>query len=185
MRNERVDNILIDLFGCSTSELSNVSKFKVIIPPEEHVVGLADWDINSKRVSILDSPVIEQSVSRSRNRDLFVQGRFRRHVIAFEVRNEGVAQPGFQFVQPWKDRLLASAMKAMSVDGDRNPDRKNDESPAAPHDRFANHPADSHDQAAESARMDALTNAQMSASPTMPSHIGTIRKLGPPVPEGS
>src|SRR5437016_1844548 len=81
---------------------------------------------------------IEQSVSGSRDRDLLVPSRFRRHVIAFEVRNKGVTQPGFQFVQPWKDSLLAAAMKVMGVDGDRNPDRENHQSPAAPHDRFAN-----------------------------------------------
>src|SRR5438105_9758417 len=182
MRNEPVDKILIDLFGCSTTELSNVAKFKVIIPPEEQVVGLADWDINSKRVSVLDSRVIEQSVSGSRDRDLFVPGRFRRHVIAFEVRNKGVTQPGFQFVQPWKDSLLASAMKVMGVDGDRNPDRENHQSPAAPHDRFANHPADSHDEAAESPCTDALDKSPNERQPDIAEPYRSNPKAGPASP---
>src|SRR5437773_8204837 len=182
MRNERVDKILIDLFSRPTTELSNVAKFKVIIPPEEQVVGLADRDINSKRVSLLDSRVIEQSVSGSRDRDLFVQGRFRENVIAFEVRNKIVTQPGFQFVQPWKDSLLASAMKAMGVDGDWNPDRENHQSPAAPHDRFADHPADSHDEPAESACTDALHKCPNERKPDTAEPYWNNPKAGPASP---
>ena len=156
VRNERVDKILIHLFGCSTTKISNVAKCKTLIPPEEEIVGFAYWNKDAKRVSLLNTRVIKQSVSRGRDRDLFVLDRFRRGVITFEFRNKDVSQLGFQFIQPWDGNLFAYATKAVGVDGNWNPDRENDRGRAAPHDRFANHAADPHEESAESTCADAL-----------------------------